>query len=155
MPLSITKQPTDLLFYQGEARELQAEIAGSAPFDVTWLKDGTVIKEQNGLTSTALSQLVGTSGKYKLLVSNALGEVSSREAVVTAQAFHLTSPRTESSTLFLFDLPSQTNRSYVLELSWNLTDWLTEEQFSGMQGSMTRSRRKVAETNQFFRVRLK
>lgn len=82
-PPSIVNQPTGGNFGLGATTTLRVTATGTAPFTYEWQKDGKPI---DGATSSSLvfATLRGTdSGVYRVLIRNAAGTATSREATVT------------------------------------------------------------------------
>lgn len=72
---------------KGNAAKLQCEVSGTAPFDVTWLKDKkpvttdkkrNVITKDNNLSLEIRSFDSADVGDYQCVVSNDVGKITSK-----------------------------------------------------------------------------
>src|SRR2546430_5088789 len=86
-PPGITVQPTDSAVREGEMLILRISTDGSQPLAFQWLRDSAAIAD-----ATGDSYLVGPvlpdddSVEFSVIVSNALGETTSSNAVLTVEA---------------------------------------------------------------------
>jgi len=84
-PPLITVQPQDATTFCGEGATFRVTADGSRPFTYQWQFEGTDLP---GATSSALTlSRVSTNaaGNYTVVVSNAFGSVTSRQAVLTVE----------------------------------------------------------------------
>lgn len=86
--LDIASEPTSLGVAPGAPAQFHVVASGAGPFTYQWLKDGSPIADGGRVSGASTDTLVidpseaGDTGKYAVLVSNACGPVSSREATL-------------------------------------------------------------------------
>ena len=84
---SITTQPADRFRSVGEAATFTVTASGTAPFSYQWSRGGAAITGATQPSFTTPATVIGDNGAtFSVSVSNALGSVSSRMAVLTVIA---------------------------------------------------------------------
>lgn len=83
VPPSITQQPVGKAVVTGAAVTFSVTAAGSAPLSYQWSKDGAALSGATGADLPLPAVTMGDAGTYKVLVSNAAGQVQSDGAVLT------------------------------------------------------------------------
>ena len=86
-PPSFPKKITSLQQTEGQAVRFECRVAGSSPIEVSWLKDGEPLKNQNEFSmsyddNTAALQIhkgeMRHSGEYTCVATNSVGTASCR-----------------------------------------------------------------------------
>ncbi|MGB0580766.1 MAG: immunoglobulin domain-containing protein [Limisphaerales bacterium] len=83
-PLIVT-HPTNQTVVAGNNVMLSVAAAGTAPIGYQWFKNGGPVVNETNRTLQLTSVTAGDAGTYHVAVSNALGTVQSRTAVLTVQ----------------------------------------------------------------------
>ncbi len=79
-PPSITTQPVDKLVAAGTTVEFSVVASGSPPLTYQWLKNGTALVGSTNPTLVLTGVSAANNGDYTVLVSNAVGSVTSNAA---------------------------------------------------------------------------
>ena len=124
-PPEITAQPQGGFALLGGRITLRVSATGDAPLAYQWRFNGTNLAGATELT-LALSNLQETdSGAYTVRVTNVAGGALSDAAVLTVvEAPALERPGFTAEAEFAAVLTGPTNRTYAIEVSTNLTDWV-------------------------------
>jgi len=85
-PVAITVQPQDLKLQTGQDGALFVEATGTGPLVYQWRKDGVELPEATQATLKFTGATTNLAGVYEVLLSNAVGEVRSREARVRVES---------------------------------------------------------------------
>ena len=84
---AITRQPVGAVLTQGDNYLLTVEASGAAPLTYQWRKDGVPISgANNSRTFSLASPQPASPGAYTVVVTNAIGSVTSHPGVVTVEA---------------------------------------------------------------------
>ena len=81
-PPRITLQPEGQSVQQGASVKFTCGASGTGPLRFQWQKDGVNLPLANSTSYTLSSAMVSDSGRYRAVVSNAVGSASSLEAVL-------------------------------------------------------------------------
>jgi len=79
----LTQQPASQLVASGTTVTLTSSATGAAPLSYQWWYNGTPLPGQNSASLTMMGVVVAQSGDYSVVVSNALGVVTSDVAGLT------------------------------------------------------------------------
>ncbi len=124
VPTSITGNPVDVIVTVNTQATFTVAATGTAPLAYQWRKDNVNIPGATSATYVIPSAQVTNEGFYSVVVSNAGGSVPSSAARLTVVvAPVLGVPHLLSDGAATFILQGQSNRSYFLDLSPNLTAW--------------------------------
>ena len=86
-PPSITTQPSNQTVTEGQPATFQVVASGGTPLSYQWLRSGAIISGANSSTYTISNARLADSGDtFRCVVSNAFGNVTSNEAVLTVTA---------------------------------------------------------------------
>ena len=83
VPPSIVTPPQGQLAGVGETVQLGVTVDGSAPFTYQWRRNGENLNGQTAATLTLNAVTEAAAGNYSVVVTNAYGEATSADAVVT------------------------------------------------------------------------
>ncbi|MBI5386398.1 MAG: immunoglobulin domain-containing protein, partial [Verrucomicrobia bacterium] len=83
VPPTITTQPASQTVTAGANVTFTVSASGTTPFTYQWRKDGVNIPGATGATLTLTAVVVGDSGSYTVVVSNAGGSDTSDAAILT------------------------------------------------------------------------
>ena len=106
LPPTITTQPVSQSANEGGWVDFSVVASGTAPFTYQWKKEGVSLSGATSATYRILNLQAGNEGRYKVVVTNAVGSVTSNEAIlslglgITAparQLLQVTKPATISS----------------------------------------------------------
>lgn len=79
----ISTQPADVSIYEGEAASFSATATGMPSLTYQWYKDGVAISGANGSSYTISNSILSNNGaKFKVVISNSKGSITSNEAVL-------------------------------------------------------------------------
>ena len=79
----ITNHPADVTVGEGQTAILSVSALGSTPLSYQWKKNGNDIQGATNPTLTFSPAAVTNSGNYSVAISNASGDVTSEEAILT------------------------------------------------------------------------
>ncbi len=79
----ILTQPADQLVSEGGRVQFQVSAKGAPPLAYQWLRNGTPIPDATNAAFATLPLLVGDSGTYSVVISNAFDVTASRNALLT------------------------------------------------------------------------
>jgi len=82
VPVSITTQPADFSLNVGATAVFTVAATGTAPLAYQWSKNGIAVAGGTQASLEVASAQLGDAGSYEVLVSNVVGSVSSRAAVL-------------------------------------------------------------------------
>ena len=103
-PPSITTHPSDQTVTQGQPATFQVGAAGSTPLGYQWQRNAVNISGANAASYTLSNATLADNGaRFRCVVSNAFGTVTSNEATLTVQApppTLVTEPNTDSAIAF-------------------------------------------------------
>ena len=80
---TIVTQPVSVLTHVGNTATFGVGVAGTGPFSYQWLKAGLPIASATAATYSMASATLADAGSYAVLVSNAVGSVTSWNVVLT------------------------------------------------------------------------
>lgn len=135
VPPSITAQPLSQTVSVGQNISFTMPVTGTAPFYYQWRKDGLVLSGQNA-NSLALANVIrAQSGLYSVVVSNAVGTVTSINAllrVLVPQRFATNSMKWLGDGRFRLvfgdydggPLTIGDTTNFVVETSTNFVNWV-------------------------------
>ena len=83
VPPSITSQPVSTSVVVGNRAEFRVTAAGSSPLSYQWRKDGAAIAGATSATYAIASVSNADGGSYTVVVTNAVGTITSDPAVLT------------------------------------------------------------------------
>ena len=99
---SITSQPMDQQIIPGQSATFTVAAAGSAPLSYRWMENGRPITGATGASYTTLPTKPSDDGSlFTVVVSNSLGQVTSRAAILTMSGAPTISREPESQTVNL------------------------------------------------------
>jgi lysophospholipase L1-like esterase len=122
IPPRIIRQPQGANLYWSSSITLAAAVAGDVPLSYQWLKDGVAIPGATQ-SSLVLSNLQLTnSGNYSLVLSNALGSVSSFPAALNVRVADVTLARmtVDGRTVTALSVAGVVGQTYGIQFSENL-----------------------------------
>jgi pectate lyase len=102
MPPAITADPTNLTVAAGAGAVFHVTAQGSAPLQYQWFYDtDTLLDDETNATLTLSSVSTADAGAYSVTVSNAVGSVTSSNALLTVLGppVILTQPQSHSATV--------------------------------------------------------
>ncbi|MBE0540387.1 MAG: immunoglobulin domain-containing protein, partial [Verrucomicrobia bacterium] len=154
----ITVQPFSRTVAHGEAVSLTVLAVGAQPLTYQWQLNGTNIAGATSNSYTRANTLFGDTGAYSVLVSNAVGSVTSSEAhliVAAPSRPALTNPRLTGTT-FTLSLSSQIGFNYVLEFknSLNEGNWTVVQTVGGTGGTIDLQDTGATGLSRLYRVRV-
>ncbi len=82
LPPAILAGPESLSLLQGEAAAFNVSVSGAAPFTYQWRRDGDAITGATASSYSIAAVMPGDAGDYSVIVSNAVGYVTSDPAVL-------------------------------------------------------------------------
>ncbi|MBL9139439.1 MAG: immunoglobulin domain-containing protein [Verrucomicrobiales bacterium] len=157
----ILQQPQSQSVAAGSDVVFSVQATGGGSLDYRWQKGEADLAGQNGATLRLTSVTTADAGRYRVLVSNADGSVTSAEAVLTVQAvtppaeLRLTSVRAAAADRLEMRYASEAGRDYRIEASEDLRVWAEVGQSVGQDGETLASViLSKTEARRFFRVRL-
>ncbi len=87
-PPQITAQPQGAAnLYEGDSFSTAAAVSGSRPLSYQWLKDGANYPAASGRTLSFVNATTNDSGLYHLVVTNAVGSVTSAVVQIVVNSF--------------------------------------------------------------------
>jgi hypothetical protein len=132
---AITSEPQDLTVVIGAAASFAVGATGGE-LRYQWFKDGPLSGETNPTFSIASAQQ-SHAGGYSVLITNSLGSVTSRVAVLTVVLPpSLSDPQMLSGGEFQMLLTGETNRDYDVQFTTNWLDWSFLKTISYSNGFM-------------------
>ena len=84
----IVNQPTSQTIYDGDNVSFSVSATGSNPLSYQWQKNGTNIANATGTTYTISPATTAHAGNYTVVVTNAVGSVTSAVATLTVKPFN-------------------------------------------------------------------
>jgi hypothetical protein len=124
---SITLQPQSQTVTEGSNAVFSVSVTGDPTLSFQWFVDGSPIPGATGPTLARNSVSAADDGKsFTVQITNPVGMATSGAALLNVVGRPLlSSPQRGPGSLVNFVLLGQPGRSYFLEVSSNLTDWLT------------------------------
>jgi sugar lactone lactonase YvrE len=123
IPPSIVTQPQSQTIVTGTSTSFNVGIYGSTPLTYTWQYNTT------NLINNSSTLMASNAGSYKVIVSNAAGNVTSTIATLTLTNLLVGTPgvfqtiSVQGSGVVHFSLAGTTNATYTLQVSTNLMTW--------------------------------
>ena len=124
-PPYLTAQPEGLTVVQGGQATFGVDAGGTAPLAYQWRQNGTNIAGATASSYTRMNLAPSDAGNYSVLVTNAVGTVTSLNAVLTVTPLTpplLTQPNWLADGRFQLFLTGDPG-AYALYTSTNLFDW--------------------------------
>jgi hypothetical protein len=155
-PPEITAQPTNQIVNRGANAVFAVTVGGSAPFEYQWRLNGLNLPNATNAALTVPNVQFDDLGLYQVVVSNLAGSDTSQSAALTL----FSEPTLQD--LFRFGdgsvrmtLQGPTNRSYSIEASSSLTNWIPLNTLFYTNGFMPFTDPTAAGvTNRFYRAHL-
>ncbi|OQC26763.1 MAG: Xanthan lyase precursor [Verrucomicrobia bacterium ADurb.Bin063] len=125
IPPYLTAQPQGLTVVQGGQATFGVDAGGTAPLAYQWRQNGTNIAGATASSYTRMNLAPSDAGNYSVLVTNAVGTVTSLNAVLTVTPLTpplLTQPNWLADGRFQLFLTGDPG-AYALYTSTNLFDW--------------------------------
>lgn len=154
----IASDPDDARRIAGTDLLLSVGATGASPLAYQWWFNGSLVPSGGAATLTLNNITVGQSGDYWCIVSNAGGAVTSRVAKVTVgtallSAVTVPDIQTVRTNGFQLALEMELGRSYRIEGSTDLTNWVTITNFVSSSETMQFLDRAATNlTRRFYRV---
>lgn len=82
---TIVTHPKSQAVFVGDPLQLTVEALGAAPLQYAWYQDGVLLLGQSSNTLSINNVDTGDAGIYRVLVSNAAGEVETNPALITVE----------------------------------------------------------------------
>ena len=110
LPPTITKQPSNKTVGVGQTATFNVTASGTAPLSYQWQKDRVNISGATGVTyTTPVTTSANNGDRFRVVVSNAYGKVTSNEAILTVTSVP---PPASNKQLVLID----TNYTHITTL---------------------------------------
>jgi hypothetical protein len=139
----------------GSAVEIAVGVSGSAPLQFQWFKDGAPVANQTNASLVLPEVLPADAGRYRVVVSNEVGAVTSAEVQLTVllAAGIALDPASDSIVL---RLPSAPGMSFTLEAADSLTQAAWTPQIKGIaDGEVVVVKRQIGTNSAgFFRFKV-
>ena len=157
-PFSLTPQPVSRAVAAGSNATFNVGAVGlgafTGPFTFQWLLDGNPLPGQTNLTLSLTNVALNQSGNYACLVSSPLGNLTSTNGQLTVfNPFALGTANFQLGGLFQITASGDNGRSYRLESSTNLVNWVpvVTNVVSGGSATFTDSG-ATSQTRRFYRI---
>jgi subtilisin family serine protease len=82
---SIVDEPDDVRVLIGTSFSLQVQAQGQSPLTYQWYRDGAIIPGETATTYSRTAAILTDTGNYRVVVSNAVGTATSRDAFVAVE----------------------------------------------------------------------
>jgi len=153
-PPAITSQPASRTVFEGTNVSLTIGLGGTAPFVYQWHRNGSPITGATNASLAFTNVQLGSDGTYYVVATNLAGTVTSDPAVLTIIAVpRLINPSLDINGNITFTVHGNSNRTYAIEISSNLIEWVTMTNVAFTSTEMPIADR-ANRTNRFYRARL-
>jgi hypothetical protein len=127
-PPAITMQPTNQTLVAGQSAIFRVIAGGGTPLSYQWQFNSTNLVGATNTTLTLNDTTTNQTGAYSVTVTNAVGTVTSSNAVLSVYSSAAPTMNTASfsgSTGFQFQVAGVPGFNYAVQASTNLVDWIS------------------------------
>jgi hypothetical protein len=151
---TIGVQPTNVTVYAGGSATFDVTADGSSPFAYQWSFNGTNIAAATNSSFSVTNAQVTNAGSYTVMVSNAVGSVTSTGAQLTViPPIQYGQLAMVNGGQFQFSFTGTVGVQYVIQTSTNLTSWVTLTNVTDSANPVVfTDSNSPPQANQFYRV---
>jgi len=155
-PPIISIQPQSQTVFRGTDATFSVAANGASPLSYQWRFNGTNISGATGSSYTRFNVQTNDAGNYSTVVSNALGTLTSSNAMLIVNLPpppQLSPVRWTTNRQFLLTVTGSSGQTYLVEWSSNLKNWLPLTTLTGSNGPVPAIDPNATNRWRFYRAR--